>query len=129
MIKKVLTFILPLLLTFLHPFTFAQSVKTLWVDSVFNTLNVSEKVGHLFLVPVETNTDAESIHSIEELIKSHEIGGIILQEGSVLPPQTLITSFHKTSDVPLFIGYSGQVELVLDSNLVFPEPEILGAVN
>lgn len=126
MIKKVL--VLLFLTTFFHP-SIAQSVKSRWVDSVFHTLNVSEKVGHLFQVPVETNSDVNTIDKIQELIESHEIGGIILKQGSVLPPATLLHSFHKMSDVPLFIGYDGVIEQLMDTALVFPNTTILGAVN
>ena len=125
MIKRALFFFLLIC----SQVAFAQSVKTRWIDSVFQTMNVSEKVGHLFLVPVDNKSDAESAQHIRQLIQDFEIGGIIFNEKKVLPPPTLLATYHKFSDIPLFVGFNGLASQLPDSTLVFPSPLIIGATS
>jgi beta-N-acetylhexosaminidase len=125
MIKKVL---FPFFLCLLWQMTFAQSAQTQWVDSVYRELNSSEKIGQLFLVPVNDQTDQRTISEIENLIKSHEIGGLIFKN---LPPAEqarLANHFQSIANVPLLIGVEGDIHALLDSAHHFPAPYILGAV-
>jgi beta-N-acetylhexosaminidase len=51
----------------------AQSHKTHWVDSVFNSLSIEERIGQLFMVNVPPHPSADALKEIEDEIKSHEI--------------------------------------------------------
>ncbi len=56
------------------PFEMESSV---WVDSVFNTLSLDEKIGQLFIVAAYSNLGDNHEKEIEELIKKYKIGGLI----------------------------------------------------
>jgi beta-N-acetylhexosaminidase len=125
MIKKVL---LPFFLCLLWQMTFAQSARTQWVDSVFQKLNSNEKIGQLFLVPVSNETDDNTINEIENLIKSHEIGGLIFKNMPASRQAALANHFQNIANVPLLIAAEGNLTAVLDSAMNFPSPFILGAI-
>jgi beta-N-acetylhexosaminidase len=125
MIKKV--FVLFFLCS-LWQMTFAQSAKTSWVDSVFSELKANEKIGQLFLVPVSQDTDQRTINEIENLIKSHEIGGLIFKKMNPLEQVRLTNHFQSLASVPLLIAQEGDLTSFLDSTLVYPAPIILGAI-
>jgi beta-N-acetylhexosaminidase len=125
MIKKVF---LSFFLCLLWQMTFAQSVRTRWVDSVFHILNASDKIGQLFMVPVSNETDARTINEIENLIKSHEIGGLIFKNISPARQAELSNHFQSIANVPLLIAMEGDLTAILDSAMHYPAPFILGAI-
>lgn len=125
MIKKVF---ISFLLCVLWQITIAQSARTQWVDSIYNKLNSGEKIGQLFLVPVSKNTDERTINEIENLIKSHEIGGLIFKDLPASQQARLANHFQSMAKVPLLIALEGDINGILDSANHFPAPYILGAV-
>lgn len=125
MIKKVFV---SFFLCLLWQMTFSQSVRTQWVDSVYNGLNSGEKIGQLFLVPVSSKTDQRTISEIENLVKSHEIGGLIFKDLPASEQARLSNHFQSIAKVPLLIALEGDINAILDSANHFPAPYILGAV-
>ena len=75
MVKKV--FLVLLVLTAVLFNVSAQSNKNHWVDSVFNSLGIDERIGQLFMINVPPHASDDALKEIEGEIKSHEIGGII----------------------------------------------------
>jgi beta-N-acetylhexosaminidase len=108
----------------------AQSLKSRWVDSVFNTLNVNEKIGQLFLVPVSSQTDEAVLSEIESLIKSHDIGGIIFTTGTPVRQAYLTNRFQSLSKVPLLVAQDAEWGLgtTMDSTISYPRALVLGAI-
>ena len=122
MIKKVFV---SFFLCLLWQMTFSQSVRTQWVDSVYNGLNSGEKIGQLFLVPVSSKTDQRTISEIENLVKSHEIGGLIFKDLPASEQARLSNHFQSIAKVPLLIALEGDINAILDSANHFPAPYIL----
>ena len=52
-----------------------------WVDSVYASMSLNEKVGQLFMVQVMSNQDEKTKNKIVELIRDYHIGGIIYSNG------------------------------------------------
>jgi beta-glucosidase-like glycosyl hydrolase/CubicO group peptidase (beta-lactamase class C family) len=128
MFKKVL-----LSLIIVIPFAFnvsGQSAKNQWVDSVFNNMNLDEKIGQLFMVPVFTNKNSEYITEIEERIKSHHVGGLIFMQGGPVRQVNLTNRLQNISTVPLLIAQDAEWGLgaTLDSTIIFPKAISLGAL-
>jgi beta-N-acetylhexosaminidase len=109
---------------------YAQSPKTNWVDSVYNSMNLDEKIGQLFMVPVFTNKDQEHITKIEEEIKSHHVGGLIFMQGGPVRQVNLTNRLQRMSTVPLLIAQDAEWGLgaTLDSTISFPRALVLGAI-
>lgn len=125
MFKKVFPLIL---FVSLWQIALGQSVKTHWVDSVSRELNAGAKIGQIFMVPVSGDTDEKAIHEIENLIKSHEIGGLIFKGMGPADLVRLTNRFQSQSSVPLLIGLEGSINSILDSTMHYPPPILLGAV-
>jgi beta-N-acetylhexosaminidase len=125
MFKKVLV---SFFFCLLWQMTFAQSARTQWVDSVFRELSANERIGQLFLVPVGSDTDERTIHEIENLIKSHEIGGLIFRNIPAAQQARLANHFQSVAKTPLLIALESDLNTILDTAIHYPAPYILGAV-
>ncbi len=112
-----------------YSLSFGQLSKSQWVDSVFQTLKIDEKIGQLMMVPVSA-ADDEAIDKIKGLVKSHDIGGIILTGGGPVATASLINQLQTRSNVPLLTGIDAEwgVGKTLDSTMLFPKALILGSI-
>ena len=108
----------------------AQSHKTQWVDSVFSSLSIDEKIGQLFMVNVPPRASADALKEIENDIKSHEIGGIIFQQESPYHQASATKRFQSVSKIPLLVGQDAEWGLgqMIDSTISFPRALVLGAI-
>jgi beta-N-acetylhexosaminidase len=104
---------------------YAQSEKTRWVDSVFNTLDLDGKIGQLMIVPVESHADAQALEKQLNQIKKQKIGSIVFTSGGPRA-QLNITNTLQAYDVPLLIGTKGETSL--DSVAAFPPSLMLGSL-
>jgi CRISPR/Cas system-associated endonuclease/helicase Cas3 len=48
-----------------------------WVDSIYNSITLKEKIGQLFIPMVFSNSDSSHLKNTLELVKKNQIGGII----------------------------------------------------
>ncbi len=101
-----------------------------WVDSVFNTLSEEERIAQLFMVAAYSNKDQAHIESIDNLIQTHKIGGLIFFQGGPERQAILSNRYQKESKVPLLISIDGEWGLAmrLDSTMKFPKQMTLGAI-
>jgi beta-N-acetylhexosaminidase len=128
MLKKVLmTASLVLGITLTLP---GQTTKNRWVDSVFQSLSLDEKIGQLFMVPVYPKTNRDYLQELENTIKNHQIGGIILMEGGPVQISHLHNRIQQITEVPLLTGVDAGNGLGknIDSTMIFPSLLALGAL-
>lgn len=127
MIKKVWIWCVVMVLAGLS--VSAQSKKEQWVDSVFNTLTVTEKIGQLLMLPVDSYEEDVS-NKISGLIKNFKIGGLIFTKGGPVTQARLTKQFQHHTKVPLLIGLHAEDGLgsVLDSTIQFIPPIMLGSI-
>ncbi|MBN8578047.1 MAG: serine hydrolase [Cytophagales bacterium] len=81
-----------LLLLLLQLKTLAQDAKARWVDSVFQTLNPTEKISQLFLVPA----DAE--------VQKLKPGGILVTQAGAYSHANQVNKHQREADVPLLVA-------------------------
>ncbi len=100
-----------------------------WVDSVFATMSLDEKIGQLFMCEVYPNEQNQT--EIINLIKKYHIGGIIYFKGHPTRVAQLTNQFQNQSLVPLMVAIDGEwgVGMRLDSVVVFPHQMMLGAID
>jgi beta-N-acetylhexosaminidase len=113
----------------LGPSVVAQTTKSQWVDSVFNTLDVSAKIGQLLMVPVNSYEEIER-GRIESIIKNHKVGGLVFTKGGPVTQVKLTQHLQQQSGVPLLVAMHAEEGLgaVLDSTMQFVPPIMLGSV-
>lgn len=101
-----------------------------WVDSVYKSMSMEEKIGQLFMVAAYSNKDSAHVKSIDKLIEEHKIGGLIFFQGGPHRQAKLTNRFQSKSKLPLFIGIDAEwgLSMRLDSTYRYPWNMTLGAV-
>ena len=101
-----------------------------WVDSVYQSMNLKEKIGQLYMVQVMSNQDDKTKASIVKLIKEHHIGGLIYSKGGPVRQAKLNNELQAISKVPMLVGMDAEwgLSMRLDSTYAFPWNMTLGAI-
>jgi len=104
--------------------------KQQWVDSIYNSMTLNEKVGQLFMVATYSNRAKEHTDSIQNLVENFNIGGLIFFQGGPVRQASLTNMYQSISKVPLLIGMDAEwgLNMRLDSTSRFPYNMTLGAV-
>ncbi|MBV7441774.1 glycoside hydrolase family 3 protein [Weeksellaceae bacterium TAE3-ERU29] len=101
-----------------------------WVDSVYNSMSLNEKVGQLFMIAAYSNKDKTHENQIEYLIKKEKIGGLIFMQDNAEKQVKLINHYQEISKVPLLIGMDAEwdVSMRLKDTNRFPWAMTMGAL-
>jgi len=104
--------------------------QTRWVDSVYQSMSLPEKIGQLFMVDVFSSDPPEKINKVKKLIEEYKIGGVIFSKGGPVRQAKLNNEFQAMSKVPLLIGMDAEwgLGMRLDSTYSFPWNMTLGAI-
>ncbi|HYG20419.1 MAG TPA: serine hydrolase [Ohtaekwangia sp.] len=107
--------------------THAQPEKDRWVDSVFSSMSVNEKIGQIFMIRIK-DTDGETLQDAAEKIGMFGVGGVIFQHGSPIQVAGSINQLQGKTATPLLVGLDAVWGLNLDSTISYPRPLSLGAI-
>lgn len=101
-----------------------------WVDSVYQSLSLEEKIGQLFMPMVFTERDSTHYNETLALVKNQKVGGLVFSLGGPVLQSQWLNSFQEHSKVPLLVAMDAEwgVAMRLDSVKAFPWPMTLGAV-
>ncbi|GAA4231095.1 glycoside hydrolase family 3 N-terminal domain-containing protein [Postechiella marina] len=104
--------------------------QTKWVDSVYSSMSLQEKVGQLYMVQVMSNQDLATKNKLVNLIKQHHIGGLIYSNGGPNRQASLNNELQALSKLPMLIGMDAEwgLSMRLDSTYAFPWNMTLGAI-
>ena len=106
------------------------SKQNRWVDSIYNNLDLEEKIGQLITVWVATQYGEDEIKHISKLIEDYKLGGLIFSLGDIKSQAKAINKFQKQSKVPLLISMDAEwgIGMRLDDGFSFPYNMTLGAI-
>src|SRR5690606_129265 len=101
-----------------------------WVDSVYSSMNLQEKIGQLFMVDIFSSKPGAEARKVKQLITEHHIGGIIFSKGGPVQQARMHNEFQELAKTPLLIGMDAEWGLAmrLDSTYALPWNMTLGAV-
>lgn len=104
--------------------------QTQWVDSVYNTLTLEQRIGQLFMVAAYSNKNEAHTQSLEKLVTEQHIGGLIFFQGGPVRQANMTNRLQSMSTLPMLIGIDGEwgLSMRLDSTYKFPYNMTLGAV-
>jgi beta-glucosidase-like glycosyl hydrolase/CubicO group peptidase (beta-lactamase class C family) len=104
--------------------------RKIWVDSIYSSMSLDEKLGQLFMVAAYSNKGASHSYAIQNLISNYKIGGLIFFQGGPLRQANLTNSYQASSKIPLFIGNDAEwgLSMRLDSTYTYPWNMTLGAI-
>ncbi|MCB0450292.1 MAG: glycoside hydrolase family 3 C-terminal domain-containing protein [Confluentibacter sp.] len=107
-----------------------SDAETQWVDSIYSTMSVAEKIGQLFMVSAYSNRDTVHENEVTKLVEDYKVGGIIFFQGGPVRQARLTNKYQAQAKVPLFIGLDAEwgLSMRLDSTYVFPWNMTLGAI-
>ena len=101
-----------------------------WVDSIYNNMDIRQRVGQLFMVRAVSNNNKSNEAEVARLISNHQIGGIIYSTGGPVKQAKLNNRYQALSKVPLLVGMDAEwgLSMRLDSTYAFPYNMTLGAI-
>ena len=101
-----------------------------WVDSVYNSLSLKEKIAQLYMVQVFSSQNEDEKAKVLNQIKNNKIGGIIYSKGGPYRQAKLNNELQAASQTPMLIGMDAEwgLNMRLDSTYAFPWNMTLGAI-
>ncbi|HOK52240.1 MAG TPA: glycoside hydrolase family 3 N-terminal domain-containing protein, partial [Bacteroidales bacterium] len=101
-----------------------------WVDSVYQSLTLEQKVAQSLMPAVYPRDSVQMTETIRN-IKRYNPGGIIIFQGGPKQVALLVNQMQRSAQTPLLIGVDGEWGLAMrfDSVLPFPRQLTLGAMN
>ncbi|MFC2176750.1 glycoside hydrolase family 3 N-terminal domain-containing protein, partial [Bacteroidota bacterium] len=109
---------------------FYEHNKQAWVDSVFNSLTLEERIAQLFMIPAYSNRDSAHLFELEKLVREQKVGGILFFQGGPVRQATMCNYLQKASKLPMLIAMDAEwgVGMRLDSTIDYPRQMTLGAI-
>jgi beta-N-acetylhexosaminidase len=110
---------------------FLQYETDQWVDSVFNSLSIDEKIGQLIMIPAYSSKGNGYIVQLTKMVKENKIGGIIAMQGGPMRHINMVNQLQKVSKTPLLVAIDAEygLSMRLDSCIKYPYGFTLGAIN
>lgn len=101
-----------------------------WVDSVYNTLSLEERIGQLFMMVVSPDGSERSEQQIERYVTQYKVGGIYFSKGDAMDHATATNWAQALAKVPLLVGMDGEWGLAmrLSNTVRYPRNMMLGAI-
>ncbi|GBL34490.1 beta-hexosaminidase [Filimonas sp.] len=106
------------------------SQKETWVDSVYQSLSLTQKIGQLFMIAAYSGTEKYNQPLIEQMINENGIGGLIFMQGTPTAQAEQCNKYQAMSKVPLMIGMDAEWGLGMRLTGVrdFPRQLMMGAM-
>ena len=124
-----LLFVIP----FFHISLFAQKApfEDRWVDSVYQTLNDTQRIGQLIMIRAHSNLGYNHVEQVEYLIKKYHIGSLCFFQGTPEKQVELTNHYQEISKIPLFIAMDAEWGLNMrlkSAAIAYPKQMMLGAI-
>ncbi|MBK7958947.1 MAG: serine hydrolase [Bacteroidetes bacterium] len=106
-------------------------LKQAWVDSVFYTLTIQQKIGQLFMMPIYPSENGiESYQQAMDLVANYGLGGVIAMKGDPYYTAKWLNDFNERARLPLFAGIDGEwgISMRMSKALIYPKQMTLGAI-
>ena len=82
-----------------------------WVDSVFKSLSVDEKIGQLIMVPAYSKKGIKHRTRLIKMVRENEIGGIISMQGGPMRHVNMVNQLQGVSKIPLLVAIDAEYGL------------------
>jgi len=101
-----------------------------WVDSVYLALSPQQRIGQLFMLRANSDTDSAEIQHLSRLIKDFNIGGLCFFKGGPVRQAILTNYYQAKAATPLLIAMDAEwgLGMRLDSCISFARQMTIGAI-
>ncbi len=130
MIRKVLS---TFLLLFLAANSQSQTLndrENVWVDSVYKSLTLDQRLGQLFIFPTHGNGNDTHVNAIKNIIDRYTLGGIHFLDGAPKSVVQKVKYLQQQTELPLITSIDVDKGLgeVLENALHMPNALTMGAI-
>ncbi|MBK7762747.1 MAG: serine hydrolase [Bacteroidetes bacterium] len=107
-----------------------QKTSNLFVDSVYHSLTLQQKIGQLFMIAAYSGGEKYNQTLIEKLILENGVGGLIFMQGTPKAQAEQTNLYQQQSKLPLLIAMDAEWGLGMRLTGVrdFPRQLMLGAM-
>lgn len=108
---------------------FSQSQQQ-WVDSVYASMTLDQKIGQLFMVMAHPDGNTLKQKQTLQYIRNDHVGGVLFSKGTSAQQQKDNKRYQRLSQVPLFIAADAEwgMAMRLDDISPYPYAMTLGAL-
>lgn len=102
-----------------------------WVDSVYQSLSDTQRLGQLFIIRAQSNLGTDHEAQVEDLIQRFQVGGLCFFQGTPEKQLELTNRYQALAKVPLFISMDAEWGLNMrlkDAAIAYPKQLMLGAI-
>ncbi|MEO0339297.1 MAG: glycoside hydrolase family 3 N-terminal domain-containing protein, partial [Bacteroidota bacterium] len=107
-------------------------VEDRWVDSVFNSMDATERLGQLFMIRAHSDKGPDHVAQVEAQIKKYKVGGLCFFQGTPDKQLNLTNRYQELSEnLPLMVAIDGEWGLGMRmkaTTISFPRQLMLGAI-
>ena len=109
---------------------FLSNYNKRWVDSVFATLTLEEKIGQLIMPRGNTSGQGYNPEKLRKWVQDYKLGGLVFFAGQPTTQARIVNELQGMSKIPMLIGMDLEWGLAmrLDSTVRFPYQMTLGAM-
>lgn len=106
------------------------SAQSYWVDSIYNSLDLDQRIGQLFMVATYSGGEKYNQPLIEQLINEQGIGGLIFMQGTPAAQAEQTNRYQRMSKVPILVAMDAEWGLGMRLTGVrdFPRQLMMGAM-
>ncbi|OSZ82706.1 hypothetical protein CAP35_05435 [Chitinophagaceae bacterium IBVUCB1] len=83
-------------------------LKSKWVDSIYNKLSDTERIGQLFMVAAYSGGKDYNEEKIKQLLAERRIGGVIFMQGTAEAQASLNNLYQQMANVPLLVAMDAE---------------------
>jgi len=109
----------------------SNALQQIWVDSLYRSMSLEEKIGQLMMVRGYSNKGAAHEKELLNHIENHHIGGVIFFQGEPTVQAKLTNTLQDSAKLPLMIAMDAEWGLGMrlkDHTISFPKQLTLGAI-
>ena len=102
-----------------------------WVDSVFQSMTLDDKIGQLFIIRAHSDLGDDHVQSVLSQVKKYHVGGLCFFQGTPEKQAALTSQYQKLSTIPLLVSMDAEWGLGMrfkEKGLSFPHQLMLGAI-
>lgn len=108
-----------------------EKAQQKWVDSVFNSLTLEQRIAQLMVIRAHSNLGPDHIAKVENDIRNYNVGALCFFQGGPVRQALLTNQYQAIAKTPLMITIDGEwgLGMRLDSVDKFPYQLSLGSVS
>lgn len=102
-----------------------------FIDSLYNTLTLNEKIGQLLFVAAYSNRGDYHLKNLKKKVQKYGLGGLIFFQGGPKRQIRMVNELQSVSRIPLLMGMDAEWGLDMrmkENTFAFPWPMTMGAM-